>query len=590
LVRSARRAEGERERLAATIEHLTEGLIVTEPRSTRIASVNPRARELLPELSPGGRLDGEYSPLPPAATALAHEVFVPHGGRVLAVTASSLGAPDDRVAWIVRDATEHARLERAKSEFVATASHELRSPLTSIKGFAELLERDPESLSSRQREFVEIIQRSTDRLVELVDDLLDVARIEADEVELDRRPIDLGEAVREVAELMSARIAEKEQALGIYVAPTLPLALADARRVRQVIGNLVTNAHLYTPAGGRIHVGVEADRAWVRIVVADSGVGMTPEETARIFDRFYRADGSGAASGTGLGLSIVKSLVDLHEGAIEVGSRPGHGTVFHVLLPAATTEPGDTRDVMRGRRVLILEQEPNTAELIASQLVPLDVETTIVSSGAAALSALASERYDAVTVDLVSGMDSFSVVREIREDPELQLTPIVFLSTDADRPELTGEWVVAKPINPARLRGVLAAAVRAARARVLVIARESMQAVLEPAFDDLGIEYHWTTTGAAAARACGERRFEIALLDVGIRNPEAALQALALRGRRLQRAVILCTDGKSSTPVGIVKQGTPVVMVKDAPQALLAALRGRPAMNELVIDGAQSRD
>ena len=120
-----------------------------------------------------------------------------------------------------------------------------------------------------------------------------------------------------------------------------------------------------------------------------------------------------------------------------------------------------------------------------------------------------------------------------------------------------------------------------------MLARASAQSILEPALDELGIEYHWETTGAAAARVCGERRVEVALIDVGIRNPEAALQALALRGRRLQRAVILFSDGSAPTPLAIVKQGTPVVAVKDAPQAVLAALRGRAPTSELVGDGAQ---
>src|SRR5207245_208400 len=161
---------------------------------------------------------------------------------------------------------ERARLERAKSEFVATASHELRSPLTSIKGFVELLARSSETMSERQREFVDIILRSTDRLVDLVNDLLDVARIEADRVEINRRPIDVGEAVKEVAELMGPRIEDKNQQLGVYVAGALPPAFADPSRVRQIVANLLTNAHLYTHDGGRIHVGVEADRAWIQIV------------------------------------------------------------------------------------------------------------------------------------------------------------------------------------------------------------------------------------------------------------------------------------------------------------------------------------
>jgi signal transduction histidine kinase/DNA-binding response OmpR family regulator len=582
LADAQQRIEEQRRRLAVTIESLGDALLVTEQSSNAIATVNPRATELIPELPVGERIDGETSPLPTLADALDRETLIEHRGRTLAVTAAKLGADADGVVWTVRDMSERARLERAKSDFVATASHELRSPLTSIKGFVELLARAPESMSERQREFVDIILRSTDRLVDLVNDLLDVARIEADYVEISRRPIDVGEAVREVVELMGPRIEEKHQHVGLYVAPTLPLALADAGRVRQIVANLLTNAHLYTPDGGRIHVGAEADRAWIQIVVADSGVGMTPDEAEHVFERFYRGgNGSGVkAPGTGLGLSIVKSLVDMHDGRIEVETEPGHGTTFRVLLPVALPGPESARslEAIRGRRVLVVDDEREIADLIAGQLAPLEVQTTIVGNGADALDLLRREHFDAITLDiLMPGMDGFDVLRELREDPDLRNTPIVFVSVFSGRRELAGEWVVSKPIDADELRDVLGAAVSAGRSRVLVVGRRDLQPALESALDELGIEHEWETTGAAAARACGERRFEVALVDVGIRNPQAVLQALDLRGRRLRRSVILFSDGLTPPPPGIGKVGMEVVPVEQAANALLAALRGERA-------------
>jgi signal transduction histidine kinase/DNA-binding NarL/FixJ family response regulator len=585
LSEAQRRIEAERRRLAVTIESLGDALIVTEPDSSTIAAVNPRAAELVPELIKAGRIDAPGSPLPALDAALASETIVEHGGRTLSITAAALGSEADGVVWTVRDMSERARLERAKSEFVATASHELRSPLTSIKGFVELLDRSPENMSPRQREFVEIILRSTDRLVDLVNDLLDVARIEADRVEIHRRPIDVGEAVREAAELMGPRIEEKNQQLGLYIAPTLPLALADPGRVRQIVANLLTNAHLYTPEGGRIHIGVEPDRAWVQIVVEDSGIGMTEDEVSRVFERFYRGPGTGpdgraganSSPGTGLGLSIVKSLVDLHEGQIEVESHPGRGTAFRVLLPSAVPGPetGRSLEAIRGRRVLVVDDEPQIAELIAGQLAPLEIDAKIVTSGEEALAALRAQHYDAVTLDiLMPGMDGFEVLRQIRGDPELRTTPILFVSVFSGRKELAGEWVVSKPIDADELRDVLGAAVSAGRSRVLVVGREELQPVLEPALDELGIEHEWQTSGPAAARVCSERRFEVALVDVGIRSPQAVLQALDLRGRRLRRAVILFSDGVTAAPAGIGRLGMEVVPVDQAASALLAALRG----------------
>jgi signal transduction histidine kinase/CheY-like chemotaxis protein len=572
------RIEEERRRLAVTIESLGDALIVTEPGSTVIATVNPRAAELVPELTVGGRVDDEDSPLPREAAALARETLVEHHGRSLAVTAARLGSVDAGMVWTVRDMSERARLERAKSDFVATASHELRSPLTSIKGFVELLEHSSDGMTERQREFIEIILKSTDRLVELVNDLLDVARIEADYVEINRRDIDVGEVIHEVVELIAPRVESKQQRLTSYVSPTLPPATADPGRVRQIVANLLTNAHLYTPEGGTIHVGVEPDRAWVQIAVQDSGVGMTPDEVERIFDRFYRAGNrSGSNPGTGLGLSIVKSLVDLHGGQISVESEPGHGTVFRVLLPAAVPgfdSPAAVESI-RGRHVLVVDDEPEIAELIVSQLAALDVQATIALSGEEALERLRTEQYDALTLDiLMPGMDGFEVLRQIRSDRELASIPIVFVSVFSGRQELAGEWVVAKPIDADELRDVLGAAVSAGRSRVLVVGRESLQHTLEPALDDLGIEFQWEVNGAAAARVCRERRFEVALVDVGIRNPQMVIGALDLRGRRVRRAVILISDGATATPPGVDRLGMEVVPADYAASAVLAALRG----------------
>ncbi|MHB8691618.1 MAG: ATP-binding protein [Solirubrobacteraceae bacterium] len=580
LAQGQRRLEEQRRRLSVTIESLGDALLVTEAGSSRIVTVNPRAGELIPELGVGEFTDEPGSALPPLASALSGEQIIEHAGRTLAVTAAGLGQGSDGVVWTVRDVSDRARLERAKSEFVATASHELRSPLTSIKGFVELLASQSAAMTDRQREFIDIILRSTDRLVDLVNDLLDVARIEADYVEINRRPIDVGVAIREVVELMGPRIDEKHQQLGVYVAPTLPLALGDAARVRQIIANLLTNAHLYTPDGGRIHIGAEADRAWVQIVVADSGVGINDRDAEHVFERFYRASGDARkAPGTGLGLSIVKSLVDLHEGEISLVSEPEKGTTFTVRLPAAlaATEAESSLAAIRGQHVLVVDDEPEIAALIADQLSAEEVRTTIATDGKRALELLRSAHFDAVTLDvLMPGLDGFELLAELRGDPELRSIPIVFVSVFSGQQELAGEWTVAKPIDSDELRAVLDAAVRAGRSRVLVVGRAEVQSTLEPALDELGIEYAWEQSGAAAGRACQERRFEVALVDVGIRNPQAILQALDLRGRRRRRAVILFSDGVTPVPSGVGRLGMEVVPVGDAAQVVLATLREDP--------------
>jgi len=336
------RLDAEGRRLSRIVESLGEALLVVEADGT-IAVANPLARELLPELEPGTCVDAT-NVLPPLAAALGHEVTLQRAGRVLAATAARMpeteGAPAD-VVWTLRDVSERARLEQMKTEFVATASHELRSPLTSIKGFVELLDRSAD-LAEPEREFVQIIRVSTDRLVELVDDLLDLARIEAGQIEIAPRPTDLVAVVQETVRLMGPRLRDKRQHLSVDAPVALPLVLADPGRLDEIVTNLLTNAHTYTPEGGHVSVRLAAEDGLLALQIADDGPGIDPLEVDRVFDRFYRG-AARTGGGTGLGLSIVKSLVDAHGGTIEVQSTPGRGTTFTVRLPAVPAGDEDIR-------------------------------------------------------------------------------------------------------------------------------------------------------------------------------------------------------------------------------------------------------
>ena len=205
------RLEAERASLALTIESLGDALVVTDEQGM-VTAANPRAAELVPGLSPGVDAYAGDSPLPEPELGLAGDVAIEVGGRSLAATAGRLPAARGAgLVWTIRDVSERARLERMKSDFVATASHELRSPLTSIKGFVELLGRS-DALGDREREFVDVVLQSTDRLVELVNDLLDVARLEAGRMEIHARLFDLPSLIEEVAVLMGPRVEQKDSA------------------------------------------------------------------------------------------------------------------------------------------------------------------------------------------------------------------------------------------------------------------------------------------------------------------------------------------------------------------------------------------
>jgi signal transduction histidine kinase/HAMP domain-containing protein len=563
LERATTRIEGERVRLDTTIRSLTDGLLVVGADGT-IEHANERACYLVPD----------PSILPPTEDALGREVTLEHDGRTLVLTAAQL-AGDAGVAWTVRDATERARLERLKSEFVATASHELRSPLTSIKGFIELLAADM-TLSDRQQEFVNIVAVSTNRLVDLVNDLLDVARVEAGRAEVHRRPTDLREIVREVATLMHPRIDDKQQRLDLDLPDELPLALADPARIRQVLTNLLTNAHLYTEKGGRLTVAARAAGRYVALDVADDGRGMTDDEARHAFDRFYRA-GETDGAGTGLGLAIVQSLVELHDGRIDLETEPGRGSRFTVLIPQAPPLAGveeRPRDALRGRRVLVIDDEPQIARLIAERLAPFDVDAAVAHSGAEALERLRAEEFDAVTLDiLMAGMSGFEVLRALRADPDLRGMPVVVVSVFSGNAALAGEWVVAKPIDGDELVDALGAAVIAGRVRLLVAARPQVHEQLAPQLAALGIEHEWASSSGAVARLCQQHHFEVALVDAGVTHPENVLAALDLRGRRLRRSVVVFSDGESAPP-GIARLDAEPVELADAGATVLDLLRG----------------
>ncbi|HEY8742197.1 MAG TPA: ATP-binding protein, partial [Chloroflexota bacterium] len=241
-----------------------------------------------------------------------------------------------------RDVTQERAVQRMKDEFVSLVSHELRTPLTSIKGYTDLLlAGEVGALATEQREFLEIVQRNADREVTLVNDLLDLSRLEAGQMELRRTRLALSPLLQEVADAFRPQLDAKQQRLTLDLAPHLPPVLGDAERLTQVFTNLISNAHKYSPAGATITVSAMPQGDGLRVDVRDTGIGLTPEEQARIFTRFYRADNrtTREVGGTGLGLAITRALVERHEGTITVSSAPGAGSTFSVTLPRCAGTP-----------------------------------------------------------------------------------------------------------------------------------------------------------------------------------------------------------------------------------------------------------
>lgn len=267
--------------------------------------------------------------------------------RVVAVHLSPVLLRNDFLGTvsIFRDITHMVEVDRLKSEFVATVSHELRTPMTSIKGYVEIMLMGAAGkLSEQQEHFLQVVKSNTERLAILVNDLLDISRIEAGRVSLSFQPLDLHKITQQAVETITQRMKDESRPMKVEtdLAPDLPVAYGDEERVQQILDNLVENAYQYTPEGGQILIRVHQVENDVQFDVKDNGIGILPEDQPRVFERFFRGEDPLvlATSGTGLGLSIVQHLVEMHRGRIwfESAGVPGMGTVFSFAIPIYTDE------------------------------------------------------------------------------------------------------------------------------------------------------------------------------------------------------------------------------------------------------------
>lgn len=345
-------AEGGRRRLAAILSSTTDAVLVTDP-DDRILLVNPaaeRAFGVTADTVVGQKVD--QADLAPALVQVLGEPLAPSGaltkeiplldGRTLYASVSAIFSADGerigRVA-VMRDITHFKELDELKSEFVATVSHDLRAPLTFMRGYASMLPMAGD-LSDKQRDYVGRILHGVGQMSELIDALLDLGRIEAG-VGLERKPCHLGAILVESVDGMRARAVAKGVTLRLEQAEGAPVVAGDAALLRQVVTNLVDNAIKYTPSGGAVTVGFAIHEKQAMIRVADTGIGIAPDDQVRLFEKFYRIkrrDTMGV-QGTGLGLAIVKSIVERHGGRVWVESELNKGSTFCVVLPLGEIEP-----------------------------------------------------------------------------------------------------------------------------------------------------------------------------------------------------------------------------------------------------------
>ena len=439
---------------------------------------------------------------------------------------------------VIRDITERKQVERMKSEFVSSVSHELRTPLTSIRGALGLIVGTMgDTLDGKVRDLVEIAFNNSQRLINLVNDILDLEKIGSGRMEFRLEPTDLVALVRKAIAENKGLADEYGVAFKLTDSPSAAWVRADDDRIGQVMANLLSNAAKFSPKGGTVDVSVVRYDGTARISVTDRGPGIPEEFQPRIFERFSQADSSDArkVGGTGLGLSIVKAIVDYHRGEIGFETEVGSGTTFHVDLPAAreqrvaggaaaAPEPAEPT-VPKAGHILICEDDPDIAKLLAVLLEQNGLTSDIAYTAKEAKALLRKNRYDAMTVDiLLPGQDGISLVRDIRRGRRTRDLPVVVISARAEtaRDELEGtaldivDWLN-KPIDEKHLQRALVLAtggMPAEKPRLLYV--EDDPDLVEIVTALVGKTARTTVAGSLAeARAKLKRgRFDLVILDV----------------------------------------------------------------------------
>ncbi|HEX7102305.1 MAG TPA: ATP-binding protein [Nitrolancea sp.] len=341
----------ERKRLESVVEHLADGIIIVDAEG-RVALMNLAAETLLGikravsigrsytevlrdyELTAVVR-EGQSIPLADAApTTTIIEMGLPR--RWVQAFSYPIPSGEPRLTLVVlRDVTELRRTEAVRRDFVANVSHDLRTPIASLKALVETLLDGALDDPTVARDFLSRMAVEVDDLVRLVEQLLQLSRVEAGQLELRTSPGAIGDVIQRVAERMQAQAVLKDVEIVVNVPAELPSAEFDAERIEQVLVNLMQNAITFSPRRGRVTMSASSTGDEIVVAVADRGPGLDPSDVERVFERFYKADRSRAASGSGLGLAIAKHMIQLHGGRIWVENDFGRGATFKFSLPKA---------------------------------------------------------------------------------------------------------------------------------------------------------------------------------------------------------------------------------------------------------------
>ncbi len=357
---------------------------------------------------------------------------------ILSTVTLSPNAPASTLI-VLRDISREAELDRIKNEFISTVSHELRTPMTSIKGYTDLLATDKVGeLTDMQRKFVQVIKNNADRLTALVNDILDISRIDTGRVRLDLQHTPVPALVNSVVTSLSTQIQEKALSLTLNIPEDLPPVFADANRVTQILVNLVSNAIKYTQPHDSITITATATEKCVQIDVADTGLGIAAEDLAQVFNRFFRAerDDASLVGGTGLGLPIAKMFIEMMGGEIWVDSALNEGTTFSFTLPLEDQRLEETEVVSAisdRRRILAVDDNIDILNLLKHNLEQEGYSVLTTLRGRRVLEMAKKYRPSLITLDIMlDDADGFDILEQLKADPQTKDIPVVIASVLAD--------------------------------------------------------------------------------------------------------------------------------------------------------------
>ncbi|HEX9689965.1 MAG TPA: response regulator [Thermoanaerobaculia bacterium] len=447
---------------------------------------------------------------------------------------------EEQRSRIARTNLELQRASALKDRFLASVSHELRTPMTVILGFTgALLKGGQGNLNAQQRESLERVQRNAKLLLGLINDVLDISKIEAGKVEIDRQAVSLPLLALQIESDYREAARNKGLNFRTEVAPGLATLTTDPARILQIVANLVGNALKFTERGSiTVRFEPREEDRWA-IVVSDTGIGISEEEHAAIFDEFRQGEAPEhrGRGGTGLGLAIVKKLASILGGTVSVVSAPGKGSRFTVVFPrdvppekpaaAPVAGPAAWPVSARPRRsVLIVDDDEGVRRLLAYELQPIGVHIFEAEDGATALEIASAETPDAILLDiLMPGLDGWATLRSLKERPETRNIPVIILSVVENRAfglSLGAFDYLVKPVDVSRLLETLSrAGVLASRGHLLVVDDDpDVRELLTQGLVSAGYRVQSVEGGAEALEAMSQDPPSAVLLDLMMRPPD----------------------------------------------------------------------